>query len=484
MGSASAIALAFSAVSLFAAAFNAWIWWLRRSQSAHLWLALAAVGTSATGGLTALLYEASDPEIVRVIQRFMLGTGGLIIVGFTYFSGELLGENRPGPVRAAWLLGLSGAVLGAWPGAFFVGLPQHSITGMVDDAMLRTNASPIGILYLLGVLALFINLIALFVRRRDRLGDDRHVMLGVLLLWFGTGANDIAVGMGLYQGPLLISLGYGGFVAGFTAILTRRMTQSMNLVEQSAEYLTELVERRTEELREREIQLAHGEQMATVGTLAAGVAHEINTPIAFVTSNFNRLEELRGDPKELEEVRQILAECGDGVDRIRAIVSDLLDLAQPDECVGERILLPEIVASALPIVGAEARNRAEIIEDYGPDVPAVIGDPRQLGQVVVNLVMNALQAIAPGHLAENRVTIATRYVGGRVQLIVRDTGPGIPDDVHARIFDPFFTTKASGGTGLGLAVTQQLVGQQRGQITLESTPAGTEAIVSLPPHEG
>jgi signal transduction histidine kinase len=222
--------------------------------------------------------------------------------------------------------------------------------------------------------------------------------------------------------------------------------------------------------------------MATIGTLAAGVAHEINTPIAFVGSNLGRLRELRGtgagDVRN-GDAHEILADCREGVDRISAIVSDLLDLARRDETVVKSVELDYIIESALPMVRAEARDRAELVSQLG-EVPRVIGDERQLGQIVINLVMNALQSIAPGRPGENRVTVTTRRVGDRVELRVCDTGPGIPDDVRPHIFDPFFTTKASEGTGLGLAVTQQLVGRHRGQITIESSENGTTAIVSLP----
>ncbi|MBW2385906.1 MAG: HAMP domain-containing histidine kinase [Deltaproteobacteria bacterium] len=143
--------------------------------------------------------------------------------------------------------------------------------------------------------------------------------------------------------------------------------------------------------------------------------------------------------------------------------------------------LRQVVASALPMVSAEARDRANLVSELG-EVPPVLGDERQLGQIVINLVMNALQAIPRGAPLANRVTVTTRTQGDDVALIVSDTGPGIPEDILPRVFDPFFTTKAGEGTGLGRAVTQQLVSRHRGQIQLDNTPNGTTALVTLPAH--
>ena len=142
----------------------------------------------------------------------------------------------------------------------------------------------------------------------------------------------------------------------------------------------------------------------------------------------------------------------------------------------------EVVTSVLPIVRREALYRAELETRFG-EISKVTGEPRLLGQVVLNLVMNALQAIPAGDARANRVSIETRQAGDLVQLVVRDTGVGIPEALRPRIFDPFFTTKAAGtGTGLGLAVTRQLVVERhRGRIDLDCpAQGGTVVTVSLP----
>jgi signal transduction histidine kinase len=479
MGLASMLALIFSIVALSAAAFNAWIFRLRRSQTAHLWLAVAAIGIAGMGAATTQLYEATDPGTARMWQQLMLACSAPLIFGFPRFATKLLRISRPGLDASTAAMSVAALVLGLWPGAFFAGQNAERHFQVPNTQYISADITPVGLVFLAAILVLFTWLIVIFAKYRDRVGDDTKVLVPMLILWFGCGVNDIAIAVRAYDGPMLTIVGYAAFLLGFTGILTRRMTASMDVLEQSAQHLQELVEKRTEELREREQQLARGEEMATIGTLAARVAHEINTPIAFVTSNFNRLEELRDERDATPEIREILEESRQGVDRIRAIVSDLLDMAESGRHVDEPVDLRNVADSALPIVSRDARNRAALVRDF-EDIPCVSGDAHQLGQVVLNLVSNALQAIPEGDPDANRVVISTRFKDGSVQLMVSDTGPGIPEEIRDRIFDPFFTTKASSGTGLGLAVTHQLVSRHRGEITLESSAAGTTATVSLP----
>jgi signal transduction histidine kinase len=127
-----------------------------------------------------------------------------------------------------------------------------------------------------------------------------------------------------------------------------------------------------------------------------------------------------------------------------------------------------------------ARRRARLSTRLA-GVPRVLGDERLLGQVVLNLVMNALQAIPEGTPETNQVLVSTSFEGGRVRLVVADTGPGIPEELRARIFDPFYTTKHE-GTGLGLAVTRDIITRHQGSIEVDSSPSGTRMIIEFPPH--
>jgi signal transduction histidine kinase len=295
--------------------------------------------------------------------------------------------------------------------------------------------------------------------------------------------NDMAVTLHLYSGVYLLGLGYSAFLVAFSGILMRRFVRQSEDVERWAETLQRLVDERTAELREKEIQLADGQRLATLSTLAASCAHELNNPAAYVTSSLNRLAEIwkRGAPEKpdaAEEAEELLSECREGVERIRAIVGELLSLARRSDGERERVDLVAVVDGALPVARSEARFRAEIVTELGP-VPPVLGDSRLLGQMVLHLVMNAIQAAASGRSPLPRVGVTTSFEDGSIWLVVRDNGPGIPEELRPRLFDPF--RRVSGDrVGFGLAVTHQIVTSHGGRLDVESGEGGTTMVVELP----
>jgi signal transduction histidine kinase len=213
-------------------------------------------------------------------------------------------------------------------------------------------------------------------------------------------------------------------------------------------------------------------RLAAVGELAAGVAHEINNPIAFVRANLGALDALlekvdRGaeDPS-VAEGRELVAESLDGVDRVSAIVRDVRSLAHHGGGQRERVLLPDLLESAVRVAGSQIRERGRVECDYGP-VPPVRGMSQELQQVFLNLIVNAAQAIPVG----GRIRVSTRTEGGDAVVRVQDDGPGIPEDVIDRIFDPFFTTKPVGeGCGLGLGISYRIVRDHDGDLSVRSRP--------------
>lgn len=473
-----------SVVALCLACIHGYTWWLRRKESEHLWLAVGAIGIVGIAASTALIYEAPDVVEAELWQRIMMSCAALVLLGFHSFTRVLLGLARD---RAAWVLDGIAFVMVAqvlWPGLVFGGDVLHRRIGGTGIEYIAREVDGVGLVFVACLIGVGLYLTVLWIRRREELQEHRRILAFGVAALFLTGINDSLVGVQVYDGPLMVVFGYTAFLTSFSAILIRRLVRSMDAVEHSAEQLHDLVERRTEELRQKDVQLAHGDQMATIGTLAASVAHEINNPIAFVQANLNQLESLWQKPDEADDFHEILVECRDGVDRVRAIVADLLTMARRSDGRDERVDLREVVESALPLLRREARYRARLNVELG-EVPAVIGDPRLLGQVVLNLSVNALHAVPEGEPESHEVTIATRLEGDGVQLVVRDTGSGIPDDVLPHIYDPFFTTKGEGmGTGLGLAVTHQLVTRHRGRIEVETGPAGTTMTVTLPPARG
>jgi len=224
--------------------------------------------------------------------------------------------------------------------------------------------------------------------------------------------------------------------------------------------------------RELEARLTISDRMATVGTMAAGVAHEINNPLAYIIGNLNHaireLEEGRVDRAELlDELR----ESREGAERVGRIVRDLRVFSRPDEADCDQIDVTSVIESSINMSWNEIRHRARLVKDYAP-LPFVRGNESRLGQVVLNLLVNAAQSIPEGSASTNEIRVHTHTDdAGRVVIEVRDSGSGMTADVQRRIFDPFFSTKPIGmGTGLGLSISRAIVLAMNGELTVESEP--------------
>lgn len=235
-----------------------------------------------------------------------------------------------------------------------------------------------------------------------------------------------------------------------------------------------------------EAKLRLGERLTSLGTMAAGVAHEINNPLAFVLANLNVVKnELSLIPPtagvDLVDLQAAVTEALEGAERVRQIVLGLKPFARIDDRQRGHCDIVRIVQASLNMAKNELRHRARIVSELKP-VPPVFANEARLGQVFLNLLVNAAQAIPDGRAGENLVTIATREEGGHVVVAISDTGNGIPPDVLPRIFDPFFSTKQIGeGTGLGLFISLGIVKDAGGLITATSkVGAGTTFEVRLP----
>jgi signal transduction histidine kinase len=230
---------------------------------------------------------------------------------------------------------------------------------------------------------------------------------------------------------------------------------------------------------------ALAERMVSLGALAAGVAHEVNNPLAYVIGNLDYLVE-RSDqlfkPTALDEGRTMLSEIRDGVERIRGVMQQVSAFSTMQEQAPVAADLHQIIEGAIRMVYNQIRHRARLVREYG-DAPRVQAVPSRIAQVFTNLLANAAHAIPEGHVDRHQVKIRT-YLGDRGQAVVEvsDTGRGIPADVMGRIFEPFFTTKEPGrGTGLGLSICYGIVRTHGGQIAVTSTPGkGSCFRVELP----
>ncbi|BCK87878.1 bacteriohemerythrin [Sideroxyarcus emersonii] len=294
--------------------------------------------------------------------------------------------------------------------------------------------------------------------------------------------------------------------------LEARVRQRTAALEQANRQLTANnteLKQLNEKLESAQTQLLQSEKMASIGQLAAGVAHEINNPVGFVNSNlgtlakyidsmfkvidayaaaevadngkcFAGIEQVKQAvdfPYLVEDIPSLLKESQDGLARVKRIVQDLKDFSHVDEANWQHANLEQGMDSTLNVVANEIKYKAEVVKEYAglPDVECM---PSQLNQVFMNLLVNAAQAIDK----KGTITVRTGVSGDEVWVEVQDTGKGIPPEHINRIFDPFFTTKPIGqGTGLGLSLSYGIVQKHRGRIEVKSEPGkGTVFRINLP----
>jgi signal transduction histidine kinase len=298
------------------------------------------------------------------------------------------------------------------------------------------------------------------------------------------------------------------------ALEHHRNTLESTVTKRTAELATRLEEMSVlnKKLEEVHIQLLQSEKMASLGQLAAGVAHEINNPIGFVHSNLGVLETHLVDifevtdaldavisqvanPHDVEAIRQLksekefdylktdipalLAESKDGLMRVKDIVQNLKDFSRVGESQWEWADIHHCLDSTLKIIANELKYKCTLVKHYESGLPEVRCIPAQLNQVFMNLLVNAANAIE----TSGEITITTQSLTpGTIRISISDTGSGIPAEHLGRIFDPFFTTKPIGqGTGLGLSIVYGIVRKHYGKIEVESTVGkGSTFVLTLP----
>jgi len=278
------------------------------------------------------------------------------------------------------------------------------------------------------------------------------------------------------------------------------------------------------ERRIMERQLSQAQKMETIGQLAAGIAHEINTPMQYINSNlyyikdefiifaqfFEKLIQIRerilkGEPSEalgidldqlinereiktaMTEIPDALADSLEGVERITGIVRSIKELAHPESVEKSNADLNKIIESTIIVSRNEWKYIADLKTDLDPTIPPVACIPGEMGQALLNLIVNAAQAIeekkTSGSAEKGLITVSTKRREGLIEICVEDSGGGIPEKIRNRIFDPFFTTKDVGkGTGQGLALSYNIiVNKHEGRIFFETEMSkGTRFYIRLP----
>ncbi len=256
------------------------------------------------------------------------------------------------------------------------------------------------------------------------------------------------------------------------------LKEERSLIDAVAREIGIFIERREarEEKSRLEQQLRHADRLATIGQLAAGVAHELNEPLANILGFAQLVQKSPEMPEQaLKDIDRIVRAAL----HAREIINKLMFFARPQPPTQVPVKLNELVADGLYFFQSRcAKAGIEVILDLDPNLPEVSADPTQLNQVLVNLVVNAIQAMPKG----GKLKIATAQKNESVSLVVEDSGVGMTEDVMAQIFLPFFSTKPVGeGTGLGLAVAHGIVTAHNGSINVDSEPGkGSRFEVTLP----
>jgi len=240
------------------------------------------------------------------------------------------------------------------------------------------------------------------------------------------------------------------------------------------------INRMTRELESREEFLLQSQKLHAVGSLTAGVAHELNNPINNIMLTAAVLDEEFGNLPD-DEQRELIGDVVEQAERARKIVRNLLDFARESEISSERLRIGEVVCNAINLAGNQLKLAGiKVLHDIPDDLPEVEGDRQYLSQVFLNLILNAVEAMADGGTLT--LTSDVSEDTGFLAIHVADTGPGMSPRVQKAVFDPFFTTKATGsGTGLGLSVSLGIVHKHGGEIKLRSKPGeGSTFTVILP----
>jgi signal transduction histidine kinase len=308
----------------------------------------------------------------------------------------------------------------------------------------------------------------------------------------GLGASALAVLPGP-GGPLGL---LGAFETGYRAF----EPDEIRFLEAAAACLSAALDRHRSDLERQGLyaRLAVADRMVSLGTLTGGVAHELNNPLSYVVANLafivqevtalGRQLEVGGTiqaglPDSAQQIAEAAADARDGVEKLRGLVRDLQTLSGGDEAALAPVDLTHVLQASISVAGSEINHRARVEQRLAPTLPPVRASEARLGQVFLNLLVNAAHAIPEGETGRHVIGVRSFTEGDeRVVVEVIDTGCGIPADRLERIFDPFFSTKAPGASaGLGLSLCRSIVEALGGEIQVESqVGAGATFRVLLP----
>ena len=479
---AATIALVSAGLAIYVAALS-----LRFSSapgwSDQRWFALAAVTVAAFATLDVSATVAFPDPVVVWCSRTQVAMAGLHVHAWMRYSEIHLGLRRRRLRTALAAIPLALGALALVPGVIFDGaLGRHTFVplGLHYRDTIPTGFGHAGLAVLLACLAAVLARYLAAWRRGVPHASVHLLALGFLFLM---GANDVLVSTGVVSLPYLINLGFVVPVAAVAYSVTARFTADARALAALRRHLEHEVEERTLALTRTQEELHRSEKLAGLGRLSAGVAHEVSNPAAAAASSLRYvLAAQRREGRWPADTEESLQDALSSIERMARIARQLQDAGRlaGGPASARSLPLVGVAREGLRIAAPRAEGRVRLELDVDPALHG-LGQEDVLVQVLVNLVVNAIQAI-PRDRADGRVVVRGERAGERVRLVVEDNGTGMSPDVLRRAFDPFFSTKAFGtGTGLGLAVSRGMVHGLGGEVTLESTEGrGTRAIVELP----
>jgi two-component system, LuxR family, sensor kinase FixL len=466
------------------------VWVKRPAAPAHLWFFLACVGTAVFGIFEVWLMRATTPAEFGLVLRLTHLPIWLLIVSLVAFVRSYLQAGRPwlgwsvvGVRTLALVLNflltpnLNYRSIDAIRPVRFLGESVSVAVGVPSPWMLIGQA---GLL----LLVIFVVDATVEVWRR---GDRRKALVvggSIVLLTVGGSVQAALVLWGVLAAPIAATLFYAGLVAAMGYELSLDVIRAARLADALH------VEQERIRLAEREAQLhreeaAHLARVTTFGEISGSLAHELNQPLASILTNARAAERhLEHSTPDLDELRAILADirsdnlrASDIIQRIRAFLKRTAMEKQPLD-------VAQLVEDTVRLIGAEAADRrSQVSAEVSPGLRPVVGDRVHLQQVLVNLLINGLDAMSSSPPSRRRLAIrALALDATSIEITVSDSGPGIAPAVLARAFEPFYTTKED-GLGLGLAISRSIAEAHGGTIVLEPhSDGGTIARVRLPIH--
>ncbi len=426
-------------------------------------------------------YEDKDIGTVTIFQSDLristnvISRHGKRAIG-TRLSSEVydrvIGEGRKWTARAFvvndWYISayepiksINGEVIGV----LYVGLLEKKYVDMKTRTFL--------ILASLTVVGMFLALVIAFVLA---------AAVAKPILKLKEGAEAIAGGNYDYKVNVKTNDEIGSLAESFNG-LARELKQTYGMLQGRVESADKELKQANQELREKQKQLVHAEKLASLGALAAGVAHEINNPLGTISLYAQMTtDELNEDQEDVRENMDIILKHAN---RAGQIVKNLLAYARDTELEMRKVKANAVLKDVLAMTAHQAElQQVAVAIKLADDVPVIVGDQDKLRQVFLNIVINALQAMPDG--GQLSVTSCTSSDESALQVKIKDTGCGIPPEHVGKIFDPFFTTKETGkGTGLGLSVSYGIIEQHHGLLAVESQPGeGTTFTITFPAAPG